>query len=382
MGPLHGVRVVEMAGLGPGPFCAMLLADMGADVVRVHRPSQVPPPDAGPSVDVLARGRRSVALDLKHPRGRELLLALVDRADALVEGYRPGVMERLGAGPDVCLGRNPRLVYGRMTGWGQDGHYAATAGHDINYLALSGVLGQLRRPGGVPLPPMNLLADFGGGGLVLAFGLVCALFEARSSGQGQVIDAAMVDGAAQLMTMQFGWERQGRYDPDHPGTSYIDMGSHFYDVYETADGRFVSFGAIEPQFYAVLLERLGLADDPAFADQMDRSRWPELKERIAAVVRTRTRDEWTALLQGSDACFAPVLTMHEAPTHPHNAARGTFVEVEGIVQPAPAPRLSRTPAAIQRPPAQPGQHTDEVLRDWLGLDEAALTSLRDEEAIV
>lgn len=364
MGPLEGVRVVELAGIGPGPFCAMVLADMGAEVLRVDRPDRVRPgrPER-PPLDLLGRGRRSAAIDLKHPEGAAALLRLVERADVLVEGFRPGVMERLGLGPDVCLERNPRLVYGRMTGWGQEGPLAHAAGHDINYIALAGALHAIGRRGEPPVPPLNLVGDFGGGGLLLAFGIVCALYERERSGRGQVVDAAMVDGAALLMTMFFGMRAAGFWS-DERGTNLLDTGAHFYEVYETADGRYVALGPIEPQFYRELLEKLGLADDPAFAAQMDRSRWPELKERLAAIFRTRTREEWCALLEGTDACFAPVLSLEEAPRHPHNVARGTFVEFEGVVQPAPAPRFGRTRPELRRPPAHPGEHTEEALRDW------------------
>ena len=377
-GPLAGVRVLEVAGIGPGPFCAMVLADMGADVLRIDRAGAVRGGDpSSPPTDVLNRGRRSVGVDLKHPDGAALVLRLVESADALVEGFRPGVAERLGIGPDECLARNPRLVYGRMTGWGQDGPYAAAAGHDINYIALSGVLHAVGREGGAPVPPLNLVGDFGGGGLLLAFGVVCGVLEARSSGRGQVVDAAMVDGAALLSTMVHGFLAAGLWE-DRRGVNLLDTGAWFYDVYETADGRWVSVGSLEPQFFAELVERVGLGDDvPA---QYDRSSWPAMRERLAAAFRTRTRDEWCELLEGTDVCFAPVLSLGEAPAHPHNAHRGTFTEVAGVVQPAPAPRFSRTPGAVARPPAHAGQHTDEALADWgIGGDEVA--SLRASGAV-
>jgi alpha-methylacyl-CoA racemase len=377
-GPLAGVRVLEVAGIGPGPFCAMVLADMGADVLRIDRAGAVRGGDpSSPPTDVLNRGRRSVGVDLKHPDGAALVLRLVGSADALVEGFRPGVAERLGIGPDECLARNPRLVYGRMTGWGQDGPYAAAAGHDINYIALSGVLHAVGREGGAPVPPLNLVGDFGGGGLLLAFGVVCGVLEARSSGRGQVVDAAMVDGAALLSTMVHGFLAAGLWE-DRRGVNLLDTGAWFYDVYETADGRWVSVGSLEPQFFAELVERVGLGDDvPA---QYDRSSWPAMRERLAAAFRTRTRDEWCELLEGTDVCFAPVLSLGEAPAHPHNAHRGTFTEVAGVVQPAPAPRFSRTPGAVARPPAHAGQHTDEALADWgIGGDEVA--SLRASGAV-
>lgn len=379
-GPLAGIRVVELASIGPGPFCAMVLADMGADVVRVDRAGTVGGGDpSSPPLTIFNRGRRSVGVDLKHPEGVETVLRLVEEADALVEGFRPGVTERLGLGPDTCLARNPRMVYGRMTGWGQDGPYASAAGHDINYIALAGALEPIGRRGEAPVPPLNLVGDFGGGGMLLALGVCAALVEAGRSGRGQVVDAAMVDGAALLTTMVHAFRAMGMWS-DERGTNLLDTGAHFYDVYETADGGYVSIGSIESQFYAELLERAGLADDPDFAAQMDRSRWPSLKERLAAVFRTKTREEWCALMEHTDVCFAPVLSMAEAPEHPHNRARGTFTSVAGVVQPAPAPRFSRTPAAIQRPPAHAGQHTDEALSDW-GFDAEELVKLRDAGAI-
>jgi alpha-methylacyl-CoA racemase len=380
VGPLAGVKVLELAGIGPGPFCAMMLADMGADVLRIDRAQSVVGGDpANPPADVLNRGRRSVALDLKHPDGVETLLTLVESADALIEGFRPGVCERLGFGPEVCLARNPKLVFGRMTGWGQDGPYAQMAGHDINYIALAGALEPIGRAGQLPLPPLNLVGDFGGGGMLLAFGVVCALLEAQRSGEGQVVDAAMVDGAAVLMTMFHAFRAMGIWN-DERGTNLLDTGAYFYEVYETADGKYVSIGSLEPQFYATLLDKLGLADDPSMPRQHDRSQWPAMKERFAEIFRTKTRDEWCELLEGTDACFAPVLSMAEAPRHPHNEHRGTFVTRNGVVQPAPAPRFSRTPAEIQRPPAFPGQHTDEALVEW-GFDPDRVAELRRAGAI-
>jgi alpha-methylacyl-CoA racemase len=378
-GPLSGIKVLEIAGIGPGPFAAMLLADMGADVVRIDRADRVRGGDpATPPADVLNRGRRSVGIDLKNPDGVETLLSLVEQADALIEGFRPGVTERLGFGPEACLERNPRLVYGRMTGWGQEGPYAQAAGHDINYISLSGVLHAIGRAGDRPVPPLNLVGDFGGGAMFLAYGVVCALLEARTSGKGQVVDTAMVDGSAVLMTMFHAFKAMGIWEEER-GTNLLDTGAPFYEVYETADGKHVSIGSLEPQFYAELLERLGLEGED-LPHQHDRSRWPELKERFTALFRTRTRDEWCALLEGSDACFAPVLSTSEAIEHPHNKVRGTFVEYEGVVQPAPAPRFDRTPAAIARPPAHAGQHTDEVLADW-GLDADRIAKLREAGAV-
>ncbi len=375
MGPLEGVRVVEIAGIGPGPFCAMMLADMGADVIRVDRASAVRGGDPDvPPADVMNRGRRSIGIDLKTEEGVETLLRLTDRADALLEGFRPGVAERLGIGPDVCRARNPKLVYGRMTGWGQDGPYAPNAGHDINYIALAGALEPMGRRGQAPVPPLNLVGDFGGGGLLLAFGLVCGIVEARTSGQGQVVDAAMVDGAATLMTFFHGFRAMGVWN-DERGTNLLDTGAHFYDVYETSDGGYISLGSIEPQFYAELRERLGL-DGEEWDEQLSRSRWPELKEKLAALVATKTRDEWCDILEGTDVCFAPVLSMAEAPNHPHNVARGTFVEREGVVQPRPAPRFDRTDSSIERPPPHAGQHTDEILAE-IGLDAGSVVALRE-----
>ncbi len=379
MGPLAGVKVVEIAGIGPGPFCAMVLADLGAEVIRVDRASAVPEQmPEGPARDVLNRGRRSIAVDLKTPRGAETVLRLVESADALIEGFRPGVAERLGIGPDAALAANPRLVYGRMTGWGQDGPYADAAGHDINYIALSGLLHAIGRAGEAPVPPLNLVGDFGGGGMLLALGVVAALLETRSSGEGQVVDASMVDGAALLGTMVFGFFGTGGWN-DERGTNLLDTGAHFYDVYETADGRHVSIGSIEPQFYAELLRLSGLQDEDLPA-QFDREQWPAMKERVAAVFATKTRDEWCEIMDASDVCFAPVLSLAEAPEHPHNRARGTFVEQAGVVQPAPAPRFSRTPGELVAPPPHPGQHTDEVLRAW-GFEADEIAKLRADGAV-
>ncbi|HZU71190.1 MAG TPA: CaiB/BaiF CoA-transferase family protein, partial [Acidimicrobiales bacterium] len=334
-GPLQGVRVVEVAGIGPGPFAAMMLADMGAEVIRVDRAQAVRGGDpARPPMDVLARGRRSIGVDLKNPDGVETVLRLVEGSQALIEGFRPGVAERLGIGPQECLARNPALVYGRMTGWGQDGPYASMAGHDINYIALAGTLHPIGRAGGPPVPPLNLVGDFGGGGMLLAFGVACGLLEAGRTGQGQVVDAAMVDGAAVLAAMFHGFTASGIWTEER-GTNLLDTGAHFYDVYETADARFVSIGSIEPQFYAELLRLTGLEGED-LPHQMDRSQWAALKERLAAVFRTKTRDEWCSIMEGTDVCFAPVLSLSEAPAHPHNQARRTFVEVGGVVQPAPA----------------------------------------------
>jgi alpha-methylacyl-CoA racemase len=379
MGPLEGIRVIELAGIGPGPFCGMMLSDMGAEVLRIDRAERVGGGNGErPPADVLGRGRRNVAMDLKRPEAVEAVLRLVERADVLFEGFRPGVTERLGLGPDVCLARNPRLIYGRMTGWGQEGPIAHAAGHDINYISLAGVLHAIGRPGQPPVPPLNLVGDFGGGGLILAFGIACALVERARSGQGQVIDAAMVDGAALLMAAMHGMRAMGAWKEER-GVNTLDSGAHFYDAYETKDGKYVSIGSIEPQFYDLLMKHSGLAEEE-LPPQRDQSQWPALKQRVAAIFRTKTRDEWCAIMEGTDVCFAPVLTMSEAYQHPHNVARGTFVDVAGITQPGPAPRFSRTPGAISRPPSRPGQHTDEALADW-GIDAEEIRSLREAGAV-
>ena len=373
-GPLHGVRVVELAGIGPGPYACMLLADLGAEVIRIDRATgNRPDPSSGPHWDLLLRSRRSVAVDLKSPDGVDLVLDLVAGADALVEGWRPGVAERLGLGPDDCLGRNPRLVYGRMTGWGQDGPLAPTAGHDIDYIAVSGALWAVGRAEDRPVPPLNLVGDFGGGGMVLAFGVAAALVEALRSGQGQVVDAAMVDGAASLMTMTYAFRNLGIWNEER-GANMLDTGAPYYEVYDTADGRYFAIGAIEPQFYAALLQVLAL--DPAqLPAQNDREHWSAMKERFAGIFRSKTRDEWTALFEGTDACGAPVLSPWEAHEHPHNRARSTFVEVAGVVQPGPVPRFSRTPGEVSRPPEPSGLRADEVLADW-GIDDERVATLR------
>lgn len=343
-GPLSGVRIIELAGIGPGPFCGMMLADQGAEVIHVHRPGRPPDPR-----DPLARSRQLVEADLKSEDGVARVRSLVADADGLIEGFRPGVTERLGLGPDDLLKVNPRLVYGRMTGWGQDGPMAQAAGHDINYIALAGALHAFGRAGEKPTPPINMVGDFGGGGMLLAFGMVSAILEARQSGKGQVVDCAMVDGAASLMSMIWGFLAMGRWK-DERGVNLLDTGAHFYDTYETADGRHVAIGSIEPQFYAELRSRAGLDNDKRFDAQMDPSAWPDLKAALAEVFRARTLAEWNDLMEGSDVCYAPVLSMTEAPSHPHIAARKTFIEVDGVTQPAPAPRYSRTRNADPRPP--------------------------------
>jgi alpha-methylacyl-CoA racemase len=366
-GPLTGIKIVEFAGIGPGPFCGMLFADMGAEVVRIDRKG------AGGGragkFDIASRGKKSVALDLKNPEAIEAVLQILEKADALIEGFRPGVMERLGLGPDAVLKRNPKLVYGRMTGWGQTGTIAQAAGHDLNYISLTGAVGAMGRKGQPPAPPLNLVGDFGGGALYLAMGVCAALVEAGRSGRGQVIDTAMTDGAASLMSMFYGMRAAGGWS-NSTGENLLDGGAHFYDTYETRDGKYVSLGSIEPQFYALLREKAGLSD-PEFDHQMDKAHWPSLKTKIAAVMKTKTRDEWDALMLGTDVCYAPVLTLDEAPHHPHNKSRATFVEVDGFMQPAPAPRFSRTKSEIQGPAPAIGEHTESALKAW-GLDVAGL----------
>lgn len=367
-GPLTGVRIVEFAGIGPGPFCGMLLSDLGADVVRIDRKGGG---RGGAPTDITSRGRRSVALDLKHPPAVETCLKLMEKADGIIEGFRPGVMERLGLGPEVALKRNPKLVFGRMTGWGQTGPWASAAGHDMNYIAVTGALHAIGTED-KPVPPLNLVGDFGGGALYLAFGLLAGVIQARETGKGQVVDCAMSDGAASLMAMFYGFKASGMWKEERRA-NLLDGGAHFYDTYRCKDGRWVSIGSIEPQFYALLLEKTG-ASDPEFARQMDRTAWGSLREKLAAIFATKTRDEWTEIMGGTDVCFAPVLDLDEAPKHPHNAARETFVEVAGVTQPAPAPRFSATPGRIQGPPPAIGGHTREALLDW-GLSEAEVADV-------
>ncbi len=373
-GPLSGVKIVEFAGIGPGPFCGMLLSDMGADVVRIDRKGG----GGGSKFEVGARGRRSIAMDLKKPEAVEACLKLIEAADMLQEGFRPGVMERLGLGPDVCLKRNPKLVYGRMTGWGQYGSLAHAAGHDINYISLTGALHAIGRPGEKPVPPLNLVGDFGGGALYLALGMVSALISARTTGEGQVVDCAMTDGSASLMSMFFGFTASGMWQSEH-GTNMLDGGAHFYDTYETSDGKWISIGSIEPQFYALLREKAGLSDE-LWDAQMDRAKWPEMKEKIEAVFKTKTRDEWCDLMEGTDICFAPVLGIDEAMDHPHNKERQTIVEIDGVKQPNVAPRFSGTPSEIQGPPPVVGAHNDEALSDW-GFSSDEIAALKSAEAL-
>jgi len=359
MGPLKDFKIIEVSGLGPGPFCGMLLADMGADVICVDRASK---PMLEPGTDCTRRGKRSIVLDLKSSGDRDVFLRLVEKADAVFEGFRPGVMENLGLGPEPCMALNPRLVYGRMTGWGQSGPLSRAAGHDINYISLTGALHAIGRAGEKPVPPLNLVGDFGGGALFLALGMVCALLETQKSGRGQVVDAAMTDGSAVLMAMFHSLAAQGQWTTDR-GSNLLDGGAHFYDVYETSDAKYISVGSIEPQFYALLREKAGLSEEHWNA-QNDSRRWPEMKNSLEAIFKARSRDEWCELMEGSDVCFAPVLDYQEAPQHPHNRARETYIEVGGMTQPAPAPRFSRTRPETPLAPNRPGSDLDSVLEDW------------------
>ena len=379
-GPLTGFKVVEMAGIGPAPMCAMMLSDMGAEVIRVDRVQ-----DAGlgiamqPEFSFLTRGRPSIAMDLKNPDAIATLLELIDGADALLEGFRPGVMERLGLGPEICLERNPRLVYGRVTGWGQQGPLSGSAGHDLNYIALSGALHAIGRSDDEPPAiPLNLVGDFGGGTMFILTGILAALLECKSSGKGQVVDAGMVDGALSLMTSIYGMKAAG-IQSDRRADNILDSGSHFYNVYETSDGKYVSIGSIEKKFYEELIETLGLQDTD-LPRQMDRGQWPAMRERLAALFRTKTRDQWCAIMENTDICFAPVLTLAEAPAYPHNKERDAFVEVAGQLHPAPAPRFSRTPSSIKGPAPRPGSNTEAALRDW-GIDAGRIARLRQTGAI-
>ncbi len=386
-GPLSGIKIIELAGIGPAPYTCMMLADAGAQVLRLERApagaveagEAFATSGAGSYWDLLNRSRPSVGIDLKNPDALELVLGLVEQADGLIEGFRPGVAERLGVGPDECFARNKRLVYGRMTGWGQDGPMASMAGHDIDYIAIGGALWSLGRADSAPVPPLNLVGDFGGGGMLLAFGMVAALLEAARSGEGQVVDAAMVDGAASLMTMIHAFHRHGLWNDDR-GTNMLDTGAPFYEVYETADGKWMAVGGIEAQFYAELLKGLGLEGDASLPHQMARDDWPAMKARFTEIFRSKTREEWTKIFDGTDACVAPVLSPWEAHLHPHNVARGTFVDVEGAVQPAPAPRFSRTPSAISSPPSPPGADTVSGLVEW-GVSADVVAKLRQSGAL-
>ncbi len=377
MGPLSGVKLIEVAGIGPGPMAAMMLGDLGADIIRIDRVNpNTPARYADPRYNVHGRSRRSIAVDLQKPGGAEVVLRLADQADGLMEPFRPGVAERLGIGPDVALRRNPKLVYGRMTGWGQEGPLAHAAGHDINYIALTGALHAIG-PREKPSPPLNLVGDFGGGGMLLAFGMVCGLLEAMKSGQGQVVDAAMVDGTAALFGGIVGMHAAGLWSNERQ-SNFLDGGAHYYGTYETADGKFVCIGSIEPQFYKLLLEKTGLAGQD-LPEQLERSAWPQMRERLTAVFRGKTRDEWCAIMEGTDICFAPVLSVDEAPEHPHAKARGAYVDVGGVKQPAAAPRFSRTPGEVRAAPER-GTHTDDVLAAY-GFSKAEITKLRDSRVV-
>jgi alpha-methylacyl-CoA racemase len=375
MGPLKGLKIIEMAGIGPGPFCGMVLADLGAKIIRVDRASAI---GTGSKQDAANRGKKSIAVDLKSEEGVEVVLKLVETADAIFEGFRPGVMERLGLGPDVCLERNERIVFGRMTGWGQEGPLANAAGHDINYISLTGALAAIGRPGSPPVPPLNLIGDFGGGGMLLALGLLAALLESKESKKGQVVDAAMTDGSALLMTMIYSMYSSGMWKTSM-GSNLLDGGSHFYDTYECKDGKFISLGSIEPQFYALLCQIAEL-DESIFGKQMSRDSWPEQKEAIKKIILDKTRDEWCELMEGTDVCFAPVLDMSEAPKHPHNIERKTFIDLEGVTQPAPAPRFSRTEPEVVSSPSVVGEHTDEVLTS-IGFSDEDINTLKTSGAV-
>jgi alpha-methylacyl-CoA racemase len=386
-GPLSGIKIIELAGIGPAPFTCMMLADAGAQVLRLERApagaveagEEFAKSGAGSYWDLLNRSRSSVGIDLKNPDALELVLGLVEQADGLIEGFRPGVAERLGVGPEDCFARNKRLVYGRMTGWGQDGPMASMAGHDIDYIAIGGALWSLGRADSAPVPPLNLVGDFGGGGMLLAFGMVAALLEAARSGEGQVVDAAMVDGAASLMTMIHAFHRHGLWN-DERGANMLDTGAPFYEVYETSDGKWMAVGGIEAQFYAELIRGLGLEGDASFPPQMSRDQWPAMKARFAEIFKSKTRDEWSEIFDGTDACVVPVLSPWEAHLHPHNVARSTFVDVNGTVQPAPAPRFSRTPSSISKPPSPPGADTISALVEW-GVAQDVVTKLRESGAL-
>ena len=358
MGPLNGVKVIELQGIGPGPYCGMMLADMGADIIRIDRSASAGRP--ANKNDILARGRRSIAVDLKNPEGVAAVLKLVDDADILIEGFRPGVTERLGLGPDVCLARNEGLIYGRMTGWGQNGTMSQVAGHDINYISLSGALHAIGNEGGRPVPPLNLVGDFGGGGMLLAFGVVAALHERNVSGKGQVIDAAMTEGSALLMNAIFGLMNGGGWT-ENRGTNFLDGGAHFYNTYETSDGKHVSVGSIEPQFYAILLEKSGLGETGELPHQMSKDDWPGLQEQLRKIFKSRTRDEWDDIMLGTDICYSPVLSFEEARSHPHNVERQSFVEQDGVHQAAPAPKFSRTPPELPSTSVAPGSQSREIL---------------------
>lgn len=375
MGPLAGIKVVEMAGIGPGPFTAMMLSDLGAEVIRVDRLSHK---GKGHRANVLNRGRKSIAIDLKNPKGVEATMGLIEKADVVLEGFRPGVMERLGLGPDDCLARNPRLVFGRMTGWGQSGPLAQAAGHDINYISIGGALGAMGYADRPPAPPLNLVGDFGGGAMYLLTGILAALIERSSSDRGQVVDAAMTDGTASLLSPFYGLMAMNMWTTDR-FSNRLDGGAFYYGSYECSDGKYISIGSLEPQFYALLLEKAGITD-PEFKNQLDEEAWPAKREKLAALFKSKSRQEWCNIMEGTDVCFAPVLNLAEAPDHPHNKARNTFVEVDGVVQPAPAPRFSRTQGEIQGSAAIAGEHSEEVLRDW-GYTDQEISELKAANAL-
>lgn len=379
-GPLTGFKVIELAGIGPAPMCAMMLSDMGAEVVRIDRLTDARLGISMPKkFNFLGRGRKSIALDLKNPTAIDALLKLIDNADALIEGFRPGVMERLGLGPDVCLQRNPKLVYGRVTGWGQEGPLSKCAGHDINYIALSGALHAIgRNDDEPPAPPLNLVGDFGGGTMFILVGILAALLEVKNSGKGQIVDAGMVDGALSLMTSIYGMHASGMHK-DVRGSNILDSGSHFYNTYETSDGRYISIGSIETKFYDELLEKLELEPD-SLPPQMERESWPAMKEKLKDLFLSKTRDQWCAIMENTDICYAPILTLEEAPNYPHNSERDAFIEVEGVFHPAPAPRFSMTPSSIKGPTPKTGIHTEEVFKDW-GLSEDEISTLKEVGAI-
>jgi len=375
-GPLNGLRIIEFVGIGPCPFAAMMLADMGAEVIRIERIPNAdtpnPYPILGTKYDVMARSRKSLTLNLKHSEGQALALDLIEKADAVLEGFRPGVMEKLGLGPELCIERNPRLVYTRVTGWGQTGPLAKTAGHDLNYIALSGLLASIGRPGTPPPPPLNLVGDFGAGGMMAAFGTVCGMLESKQSGRGQIVDAAMLDGTNVLGAMMYGFHALGKWSTER-GRNWIDGAAPYYDTYECADGKFIAIGPIEEHFYSLLLNLCGI-DDPQFKAVDDIDQWPEIKSKMTAIFLKRTRAQWCELLEGTDACFSPVLDISEAPAHPQNKARENFTTVDGVIQPAPAPRFSRTPGQISAPPSLPGEHSETILRHW-DIDEARIKNL-------
>jgi alpha-methylacyl-CoA racemase len=375
MGPLAGIKVVEMAAIGPGPFCSMMLSDMGAEIIRIDRLNQK---GSGHRANVLHRGRKSIAVDLKNPQGVETTLELIEQADVLVEGFRPGVMERLGLGPEVCLERNPKLVFGRMTGWGQDGPLSQAAGHDINYISVAGALGAMGYPDRPPAPPLNLVGDFGGGAMYLLAGILAALIERSSSGKGQVIDAAMTDGTASLLSGFYGMMSMNMWSAERY-SNRLDGGAYYYGSYECKEGKHISIGSLEPQFYALLLEKCEISED-SFKEQLEQASWPIKREKMEAIFKTKTREEWCNIMEGSDVCFAPVLDLSEAPDHPHNKARKTYLDFQGVTQPAPAPRFSRTQGTIQSPAALVGEHTDEVLAAW-GFSEGKIAELKTKGAI-